>query len=159
MLHRRHASAVRSWRGSRHSTVYRPLRRLRPEALFRPDSDRWNNENGPHAVTVTRPSAIPRDRHEIEPPGTVRWAFYRTTERPLRRLPAKFLAVVTGLELTATVARLRLIVKLSLKPRDVRNCLLSLTITPTVYSTCHIMDNSHILGYAGSRYFDESYSR
>ena len=96
---------------------------------------------------------------EVEPPGTVRWTFYRTTERPCHKLPAKFLTVVTGHELTAAVARLRLIVKLSLKPRDVRNCLLSLTITPTVYSTCHIMDSSHILGYAGSRYFDESYSR
>ena len=61
-----------------------------------------------------------------------------------RQLPEKFLAVVTGHELTATVARLRLIVKLSFKPRDIRNCLLSLTITPTVYLTSHIMDNSHI---------------
>ena len=150
-LHRRRASVARSWRGSRHSTVYRPLRRLRPEALLRPDSDRWNNENGPHAVTVTRPSAIPRDRPEFEPPRTVRWTFYRTPERPRATATAKFLAVVTGHYIVAAVARLRLIVKLSLKPRDVRDRLLSLTITPTVYSTCHVMDSLQVLGCAGSR--------
>ena len=54
---------------------------------------------------------------------------------PLRRPPARFLAVFTGHYIVATTVSLRLIVKLSLKPRDVRDRLLSLTITPTLYST------------------------
>ena len=54
---------------------------------------------------------------------------------PLRQPPARFLAVFTGHYIVAATARLRLIVKLSLKPRDVRDRLLSLTITPTLYST------------------------
>jgi hypothetical protein len=71
--------------------VCRPLRRPRPAALLRPDSDRWNNGNGPHAVTVTRPSAILRGRPEFEPPRTIQCTFFRTPERPLatatRKIP------------------------------------------------------------------------
>ena len=151
-LHRRRASVAQSWRGSRHSTGYQPLRRLRPEALLRPDSNRWNNGNGPHAVTVTQLSTMPRDRPEFEPPRAVRWTFYPTPEHsPVNSPPVKFLAVVTGHYITTAVAQFRLIVKLSLKPRDVRNRLLSLTITPTVYSTCHIMDSLHVSGCTGFR--------
>ena len=57
----------------------------------------------------------------------------------LRPPPVKLRAVVTGHYIVAAAARFRLIVKVSHKPRDVRDRLLSLTITPTVYSTCDVM--------------------
>ena len=74
-----------------------------------------------------------------------------TWAHTLRQPPAIFVAVFTGHYIVTATARLRFIVKLSLKPRDVRDHLLSLTITPTVYSTCRIRYSLNVFSCAGSR--------